>query len=305
MAITYGPFQLIARFHGPQTSQRTDLMGLYVAVTTAPEGSTITMDKKAVVEYAPAPHRKALDIDLGKVAARLIYEKFIAVQWTLGHRRMWDACDAQQRVDFKRNNEVDCLAKLAITLPLPMYTPTLPSSISLGGTTAPTPAKKLNALLQPYPTQLGGHWAMWLRLRAQRGQAWLQWLWGNIRWHSFFAPWEKTKVQCGLCSDTHCGTPHTRLIHCAAWCLVFWRKCVRTWGPWAKLAQQWFLSASPANVTHISQLCVSQTFVDNIPPPLRKDVRYRVAWHQYHMMHATILFRQSLPMPQMAPGARK
>ena len=28
----------------------------------------------------------------------------------------------------------------------------------------------------------------------------------------------------------------------------------------------------------------------------KKDLRYRVARHQYHMMNATIILRQSLPM---------
>ena len=39
--------------------------------------------------------------------------------------------------------------------------------------------------------------------------------------------------------------------------------------------------------------------------PRKRDLRYRVAWHQYHMIHATTLLRQSLTMPPPAPGARR
>ena len=34
-------------------------------------------------------------------------------------------------------------------------------------------------------------------------------------------PWEKTKINYELCHDTHRGTPHARLVHCAAWHMVF------------------------------------------------------------------------------------
>ena len=84
-----------------------------------------------------------------------------------GHCQVSDARNAQQRVDILRHNEVDRLAKLATTLPLPLFTPTSPSSISLGGTEAPTPAKKWIAALCPYPTHPGVHWVTWLPLRAQ------------------------------------------------------------------------------------------------------------------------------------------
>ena len=151
MAITCGGFQLIARVHGPQTSYRAELMGLCIVVELAPQGSTITLDNKAVVDHGPQnPHREASDIDIREMAAHIIQRKSITVRWIPGHRQLSDARDEQQHTDTLRNNEVDRLAKLATTLPLPLFTPTSPSSISLGGTEAPTPAKKWIAAL-PVP----------------------------------------------------------------------------------------------------------------------------------------------------------
>ena len=80
-----------------------------------------------------------------------------------------------------RNNEVDRLAKLATTPPLPLYTPTFLSGISLRGTEAPTLAKKWIAALRPYPTHPGFHWVTWLPLWARRRRVRLQRLWGNVR----------------------------------------------------------------------------------------------------------------------------
>ena len=103
------------------------------------------------------------------------------VAYRPGHRQLSDARNAQQHTDIMRNNEVDRLAKLATTPPLPIWTPGSPASISLGGTAAPTTAKKWIVALHPYTTQPGTHWVTLLPLRARRCLAWLQWLWGNIR----------------------------------------------------------------------------------------------------------------------------
>ena len=174
MAITCGRFCLIARVHGPQTSFRAELMGLCVAAELAPLESTITLDDKAVVDYGPQnPHREASDIDLWEMAARAIQRKSITVRWIPGHCQPSDARNAQQCTDIMRNDEVDRLAKLASTLPLLLYTPTFPSSISLGGTEAPTLAKKWTAALRPYPTHPGVHWVTWLPLWARRCHVWL------------------------------------------------------------------------------------------------------------------------------------
>ena len=109
------------------------------------------------------PHREVSDIDLREMAARVIHQKPIAVRWIPGHRQLSDARDAHQHTNIMRNNEVDRLAKLATTLPLPIFTPTSPASISVGGTKAPTPAKKWIAALPPYPTHLGAHRERFLR----------------------------------------------------------------------------------------------------------------------------------------------
>ena len=117
-------------------------------------------------------------------------------------------------------------------------------------------------------------------------------------------PWEKTKVLCPLCSQWHRGTPHARLVHCSAWSPVFLREWVRTWGPSEDMAQRWLDQALPEDLDHISKLRILQSFIDIVPRERLRELRYRVAWHQYHMMHATTLLRQSLPMRPRIDGTR-
>ena len=117
-------------------------------------------------------------------------------------------------------------------------------------------------------------------------------------------PLGKTKVLCPLCSQWHRGTPHARLVRCSAWSPVFLREWVRTWGPWEDMAQRWLDQASPEDLDHISKLRVPQSFIDTVPREKLREVRYRVEWHPYHMMHATTLLRQSLPMPPRTHGIR-
>ena len=40
-----------------------------------------------------------------------------------------------------------------------------------------------------------------------------------------------------------------------------------------------------------------QSLIDIVPREQSGGLRFWVAWHQYHMMHATVLLPQSLPMP--------
>ena len=178
MALTCGPFQCIARVHGPQTSYRAELMGLCVAAHLAAPGSTVTMDNQVVVDHGPVePHREASDMDLRWRVSATLRGKNIRVRWIPRHRKISSARDAQESDDIKHNNEVDRLAKLVTSLPLPHHNPTGPSSISVGGTEAPTPASKWIAATRPYQTYRGLHWATWLPLRALRRHVWVQWMW--------------------------------------------------------------------------------------------------------------------------------
>ena len=174
----------------------------------------------------------------------------------------------------------------------------------MGGTEAPTPASKWIAATRPYQVYRGLHWATWLPLRALRRHVWVQWMWGIVRWAGCSPPWEKTKVLCPVCSQWHPGTLHARLVHYSAWSPVFLREWVRTWGPWEDMAQRWLDQASPEDPDHISKLRIPQSFIDTVPREKLRELRYRVAWHQYHMMHATTLLRQSLPMPPRTDGSR-
>ena len=209
--------------------------------------------RSTIMDHGPQPpHRQASDIDLRKMAAYVIHQKSIAVRWIPGHRQLSDTRDAQQRVDILRNNEVDRLAKLATTLPLPLNAPTSPSSISLGGTKAPTLAKKWIAALRPYPTHPPGsplgHLAPTTCATTPSVAA------VAVGQHPL----------AGVPPPPPRRMPHARLIHCAAWRLVFLQEWVR---PWADFAQQWLSSASPEDLVHISKLRVPKSSVDSAPPP--------------------------------------
>ena len=163
------PFPLHCQ--GPRTPDviSAELMGLCVAAHLAAPGSTITLHNQAVVDHGHVePHREASDMDLRWRVSTTVRGKNIRVRWTPAYRKTSSPRDAREWDDIKRNNEVDRVAKLATSLPLPVHNPTSPSSISLGGTEAPTPASKWIAATRPYETYRGLHWATWLPLRALR-----------------------------------------------------------------------------------------------------------------------------------------
>ena len=142
-------------------------MGLCIVAHMAAPGSTITLDNQAVVDHGPEePHRDASDMKLRHIVATAIQSKSIRVRLIPGLREASSARGAQELDDIRQNNEVDCLAKLATSLPLPLNHPTCPSSISVGGTEAPTPGSKLVAAARPCQTYQGLHCSTWLPLCA-------------------------------------------------------------------------------------------------------------------------------------------
>ena len=70
------------------------------------------------------------------------------------------------------------------------------------------------------------------------------------------------------------------------------------------MAQRWLDQALPEDLDHISELRIPQSFNDTVPRERLRELRYRVAWHWYDMVHATTLLRQSLPMPPRTDGTR-
>ena len=239
MALTCGPLQVIARVHGPQTSYEAKLMGLCVVASPAQPGSSITLDNKAVVDHGPSePHREASDMDQ---AAALLRDKHITVRWIPGHRTASAARDAQELDDIHCNNEVDRLAQLATTHPLPLHTPETPPSISVGGTEAPTPASKWIAAVRPYTKYEGLHGTTWLPLRGVRRHMWIQWVWGNVRQSGCSPPWNVVKC-CAPCARNDTEEPHMH-----AWpsamrgCLFLLRSGYAHGTPWVSWHNTGFL----------------------------------------------------------------
>ena len=76
-----------------------------------------------------------------------------------GHREERQARTIQEARDMRGNNLSDSLASMGSGLPLTPYTPDAPRGIGVGGTEAPTPAKKWITTMRPHATPEGVHWA--------------------------------------------------------------------------------------------------------------------------------------------------
>ena len=77
-------------------------------------------------------------------------------------------CQVQdERMEIKRNNEVDRLAKIATGLPLLEYAHTHLGDIVVKGGLAPTSAKWVIER-RHYDLFLGTHWVSWLPLKGTR-----------------------------------------------------------------------------------------------------------------------------------------
>ena len=89
-------------------------------------------------------------------------------RWVPSHRDIAKAKTKEEQTDFRRNDEVDRLAKMAIGLPLPEYTPTHPGDIAVHGGPTPNPAKKWVIERRHCDLFSGTHWVSWLPLKGAR-----------------------------------------------------------------------------------------------------------------------------------------
>ena len=165
-AITCGPLQVITRVTGPQTSYRAELQSFAVNSALASTNQELIYDNKAVVDHAlHPPHRECSDMDLRLTILEETKNKPLRSRWVPSHRDIAKAKTKEERIEIKRNDEVDRVAKMAIGLPLPEYTPTHPGDIAVNGGPAPTPEKPWTAL----STRSGcwrtrpGTWSSWTR----------------------------------------------------------------------------------------------------------------------------------------------
>ena len=58
-----------------------------------------------------------------------------------------------------------------------------------------------------------------------------------------------------------------------------------------------FTLSSHSHLVHISRLRIPQSFFDGVPRALRRALRERVAYHQYHLLLSVTSPRGELPMP--------
>ena len=262
------------------------------------EADTLALDNQAVVDYGPTrPHREASDMDYRLQLADLAQKKKSTFRWVRGHREEHHAADDKDLADIRENNEVDRLAKLATSLPIPDAQPTAPHSIHLAGAEAPTPAKKWVVAVRRSGAWAGCHWTTWLPMRGTRRMIWVTWLWGNARWEGCAAPRVISRICCVLCGMHHGQTVHARLVQCLKWKDKFIDAWVQTWEEWQSLARTWISTATPEDLKSISMLRIPLSFVEAIPEKAQQNLRQRVSWHQYHMLYEVLALRRNLPMP--------
>ena len=224
----------------------------------------------------------------------------IPLLWIAGHQHIHSAHTHQQKADIRRNHEVDAPAKKAAGLPLPDIPPQDVSDIHVGGGPAPTPTKNgvewiLNRRIVPVFT--GTHWTSWLPLKGTRRAYWLQWLWGNVRWEGCGHPWSEDTAPCALCGTTHRTTVHDRLTQCPAWNSAFLDLWLSTWEDWRPHISTWLENVDETDLHHLGRLRIPSTLIDHIPAEEKHHLRWRVAWHHYHMLLGVTNLRRELSMP--------
>ena len=224
-----GPLHVIGRVRGPQTPYRVELMGMYVASCQAQAGDEVVLDNQAAADCATtAPYHEVCDVDIRQPLAQSLHDKSLMPKWVPGHREERQARTIQEARDIRGNNLSDSLASMGSELPLTPYTPDAPHGIGVGGTEAPTPAKKWITAMRPHATPEGVHWATWLPLKSERRRLWLQWVWGNVWWKGCMPPWKKSTQPCALCGSTHQGAAQARLVQCGTWRTLFLDEWVKT-----------------------------------------------------------------------------
>ena len=63
------------------------------------------------------------------------------------------------------------------------------------------------------------------------------------------------------------------------------------------MAAAWVGSASDEDMGLISMLRIPKSFIGAVPRMAKQILRERVAWHQYHMLHAVVRLRGVLSLP--------
>ena len=226
-------------------------------------------------------------------------------RWVPGHREERQVRTPQEAQDIRGNNLSDSLASMGSELPLTPYTPDAPHGIGVGGTEAPTPAKKWITAMRPHATPEGVHWATWVQLKAERRRLWLQWVWGNVWWKGCMPPWKKSAQPCALCGSTHQGTAQTRLVQCGAWRTLFLDEWAKTSGPREPMARQWLSTVTSDDLARVAKFHIPLSLVELIPYDHMPDFRYRVAVHQYQCIKLAGDLRHNLPMPQASVEERR
>ena len=68
------------------------------------------------------------------------------------------------------------------------------------------------------------------------------------------------------------------------------------WEDWRPHISTWLESVEEADLHHLGRLRIPSTLIEHVPAEEKHHLRWRVAWHQYHMLLGVTHLRRELPM---------
>jgi hypothetical protein len=70
-----------------------------------------------------------------------------------------------------------------------------------------------------------------------------------------------------------------------------------TWEDWRPHISTWLENVEETDLHHLGRLRIPSTLIEHIPAEEKHHLRWRVAWHQYHMLLGVTHLRHELTMP--------
>ena len=112
-----------------------------------------------------------------------------------------------------------------------------------------------------------------------------------------------------MCGTTPPRSVHDRLTTCPAWYPKISGLWLSSREDWRPHAAQWLQQVELADRHHLGRLRIPESFLEQISVEDKAQLRYRVGWHQYHMLIGVTQLRKELSKPprtrEMGQEAKK
>ena len=175
---------------------RAETIACALASELAKPGDDIILDNQSVVKATPIKRKGVVkDQDYRDIGYYNTSTKRLTIRWTPGHRTLEQATTYNDYQDIQGNNHSDVLANMGDNLPMDSQQPQ-PHDIVIIGQIMPTPAKAWIMQVRRQKQTPEVHGVSWLPMKHYRRNAWIPWLWGQVRWWGIGAPWKRTPTLC-------------------------------------------------------------------------------------------------------------